>query len=154
MYQQEYLAHSENAGGITHKLATHLKIVAELMVGFSGKLEYQHILRITGLIHDIGKYQEDFQMYLIHGGRRGSVPHASWGAAFAKKYTQVEAAFAIDGHHKGLPNKAGLQDDWAEFDEPDHLLFSKVKNIFLKESELLENDLDYNPFKISLTERE
>lgn len=133
---------------------THLYEVSKLMEGFANKQEYSKIFRITGLLHDFGKYQAVFQEYLEKGGRKGSVPHANWGAAFAKKHRQIEAAFAIDGHHKGLPDIADLQDDCAEFEETDHTVFNTVKNIFLKDMQLHENDLGNTQMNISPVQRE
>ncbi len=63
---------------------------------------------LVGLVHDFGKLQKAFQLYLKNGGRRGSVPHASWGAAFIRKLGFSELAFVVDGHHKGLPNRSDL----------------------------------------------
>ena len=66
--------------------------------------------KAAGLLHDLGKYTEAFQRKI-----RGEVlqaPHSAHGAAIARKAKAVEAAFAISGHHAGLPNpkggKAGL----------------------------------------------
>jgi CRISPR-associated endonuclease/helicase Cas3 len=63
------------------------------------------------LLHDLGKYQSAFQDYLINGGRRGSVPHASWGAGYARIHKLLEASIVIDGHHKGLPDNAAWKSD-------------------------------------------
>jgi len=150
----DFLAHSQNNEGSLHSLSSHLAGVAEKMVSFTDNPVYKNIFKITGLLHDFGKYQPAFQKYLVEGGRRGSVPHANLGAAFAKKYRQIEAAFTIDGHHKGLPDKADLQDDCAEFKEPDHILYATIKDVFLKDIQLQENDLEYKPLNVSPAERE
>jgi CRISPR-associated endonuclease/helicase Cas3 len=58
-----------------------------------------------GLLHDIGKYTEAFQKKI-----RGAVlqaPHSAYGAAIAWKANAAEAAYAISGHHAGLPNRKG-----------------------------------------------
>lgn len=121
-----YIAHSENNKGLEHQLNAHLSCVASLMGEIGASIGYQDIFSITGILHDLGKYQPEFQHYLKYGGRRGSVPHASWGAAFAKHWKQNEVAFAIDGHHKGMPDMKDLQSDMYDFDEPNHPLFNLV----------------------------
>lgn len=115
---------------------------------------YNSIFKTTGLFHDFGKYQPAFQKYLREGGRRGSVPHSSWGAALSKKYSQNEAAFAIDGHHKGLPNKADLMSAIGEFDEPENLLFTSIKSTFFKENHIIDSDLFYNDTGLKGSDRE
>jgi len=150
----EFIAHSKNARGIEHELADHLKKVSQIMEGFVDGQQFKNIFRITGLTHDIGKYQPAFQRYLIEGGRRGSVPHASWGAAIAVQYNQVEAAFAIDGHHKGIPNKADLIVSVSEFKKNDHLIHS-LKPICFKETDVQETDFkNENQVFQEITERE
>jgi len=68
----------------------------------------------AGLLHDLGKYRPGFQDYLKHLNR---VPvavearyHKQAGAAKAYEARHVSAAFAIAGHHGGLPNPAGLRE--------------------------------------------
>lgn len=129
----EYLAHSKNEDGLEHRLSAHLIAVADLMVGFTENSEYQKVFKVTGLLHDLGKYQPAFQTYLREGGRRGSVPHASWGAAIAAQNILIETAFAIDGHHKGLPNKADLKVSISEFKDSEHPIHN-LKPTFYKET--------------------
>jgi CRISPR-associated endonuclease/helicase Cas3 len=149
-----FIAHSANSKGEFHSLIDHLFKVSDKMISYSVSDDYSNIFRITGLLHDFGKYQPAFQKYLKEGGRKGSVPHAIWGAVLAGKYKQIEAAFAIDGHHKGLPDLASLQDDCAELDGADNIIFNELEGIFLKRSGLLEKDLKYNQLQIDPTERE
>ena len=150
----KYLAHSKNEKNEVHFLDNHLQGTAKLMEEFAGNIKYNSIFRTTGLIHDFGKYQPAFQKYLIEGGRRGSVPHASWGAGFSKKYNQVEAAFAIDGHHKGLPDKGDLKSDLYEFDDPEHLVFDSIRTEFFKELPINEADLIYSDTGLRGTDKE
>lgn len=136
----KFLAHSKNAFGEDHWLDSHLINVANQMVSWANNSEFNKIFKITGLLHDFGKYQPEFQRYLLEGGRRGSVPHASWGAAMAKKYKLYEAAFAIDGHHKGLPNFADLKDDIKEIEANDN--FSEVTKYFFEDVKINEDELN------------
>jgi CRISPR-associated endonuclease/helicase Cas3 len=80
--------------------------------------------KATGLLHDIGKYTEEFQRKI-----RGEVlqaPHSAYGAAIAWKANAAEAAYAISGHHAGLPNRKGsraglLERMWEVDGKLDHL---------------------------------
>lgn len=150
----KYLAHSQNDENEVHMLNTHLIGAAKLMEVFAGNIEHQSIFRITGLLHDFGKYQPAFQKYLREGGKRGSVPHASWGAGLSKKFNQVEAAFAIDGHHKGLPDKGDLITDLYEFDVPENTHFNSIRSKFFKENPINESDLLYSDTGLRGTDKE
>jgi len=154
MTQEKYIAHSKNEKGDEHDLKDHLSDVARMMEEFISDLTFKKVFRFTGLTHDLGKYQPAFQRYLREGGRRGSVPHASWGAGLSKKFSQVEAAFAIDGHHKGLPDKGDLQTDLYEFDEPEHILFNSIRTEFFKENKVKETDLIYSDTGLRGTDKE
>lgn len=140
----KFLAHSENEDKEVHLLSEHLANVSELMTGFALNEKFESIFKFAGLLHDIGKYQTAFQTYLREGGLRGSVPHASWGAAFCKKFNQIEAAFAIDGHHKGIPDRGDLITSIGEFDEPEHPLFTTIKESFLSENDVNLSELPYS----------
>ena len=63
---------------------------------------------LAGLAHDLGKYSNGFQNRLLHDGRR--VDHATAGAFECFKLGHPYAAFAVAGHHSGLPN-GGSQTD-------------------------------------------
>ena len=135
-----YFAHSSNDDGNFHSLKKHLIEVSYLMMKFCVNNLHKDYFKITGLLHDFGKYQPEFQRYLLEGGRKGSVPHASWGAAMAKKYKLYEAAFAIDGHHKGLPNFADLKDDIKEVEANNS--FSEITKYFFDDIKINEDELN------------
>lgn len=63
---------------------------------------------LAGLAHDLGKYSNGFQNRLLHDGRK--VDHATAGAFECFKLGQPYAAFAVAGHHSGLPD-GGSQTD-------------------------------------------
>ena len=121
----EFFAHSVNGHNEKHSLLKHLYHTAQLSESFTCGADFNHIFKIAGLLHDFGKYQPAFQNYLENGGRRGSVPHASWGAGYARMLKLVEISLVIDGHHKGLPDIAAWRSDTnpyvhhdvADFDE-------------------------------------
>lgn len=65
--------------------------------------------RIAGLLHDLGKYTQAFQVRLEGGP---SVDHATWGAKVAaERFGPLGTlmAYAIAGHHAGLANGKGYE---------------------------------------------
>lgn len=150
----DYISHTENNNGFTHGLASHLVGVSKIMECFTDNHIFKKVFWTTGILHDLGKYQSAFQKYLLEGGRRGSVPHSSWGAALSTKYNQFEAAFAIDGHHKGLPDKGNLKSDLDEFEEPQHPVYTSIKAAFLTENPINECDLNYIDIGLRGTDKE
>ncbi len=136
----EYFAHSENSLNERHNLAKHLQDTATLAESFACKNEYRNIFRLTGLLHDLGKYQAAFQNYLINGGRRGSVPHASWGAGYARLRKILEASIAIDGHHKGLPDNSAWKNDTEPYKQGDVADFEDIVKCFLTDVGFNEAD--------------
>lgn len=72
----------------------------------------QELARITGRLHDLGKYTERFQGRLT--GDVHKVDHATWGARIARdRYPGIGTliAYGIAGHHAGLANgRSGLED--------------------------------------------
>ena len=138
---EQFYAHSENNHGEKHILSKHLKRTSELAESFVNSPTLKPIFRMAGLLHDLGKYQTEFQTYLIKGGKRGSVPHSVWGAGYARIKGMNEIAFAIDGHHKGLPNKSNLKNDTEAFSRNEIPGFDNVFKTFLSDNVITENEL-------------
>lgn len=63
---------------------------------------------LTGLAHDLGKYTVAFQRRLLDQGPK--VDHSTAGAVECMKRGQPFAAFAVAGHHGGLPDGGGRGD--------------------------------------------
>ena len=143
----EYFAHSENKSDVKHRLAKHLHETARRAESFAAREEYKPVFRLSGLLHDLGKYQPEFQSYLVNGGRRGSVPHASWGAGYASVLKNNDASIAIDGHHKGLPDRAAWKSDINPFLHDDVAAFGGVVASFLKDVYLMESSLKLQQLK-------
>ena len=136
--KMEYFAHSENDLNEKHRLSDHLLRTAELAQSFTSIDNYKEIFRLAGLLHDLGKYQPAFQNYLKKGGRRGSVPHASWGAGYARICKLIEASIAIDGHHKGLPNNSSWKSSTEPFKRGEITEFENILNSFFAIQESAE----------------
>ncbi len=108
----QYYAHSENEKGEKQLLDAHLNNTANLAETFLAALGLETIGRTLGLLHDAGKYQAAFQKRLQ--GSPLPVDHKSYGAQLAvQKYTSVGKylAYALAGHHNGLPNGMDNGDD-------------------------------------------
>lgn len=144
----EYFGHSENDNKEKHRLSKHLLETGTLAEKWACKEEYKSAFKIAGLLHDLGKYQPAFQRYLENGGRRGSVPHAAWGAGYARKLKLEELAFAIDGHHKGLPNRDACKSDTNPFIHDDVAGFEDVIKAFLTDNDLDEASLATSQLKL------
>lgn len=102
-----YLAHRSK----DHREQTvfeHLKAVAKLCAHFSSAFGAEEQGRLAGLAHDLGKYSDAFQQRI--NGADIRVDHSTAGAWECKKLGQPAAAFAVAGHHGGLPDGGGQTD--------------------------------------------
>ena len=93
-------------------LKDHLDGVAGIAEGFGVPLNIAAAARAAGLLHDLGKYAPAFQARL-HGDTT-AVDHSTAGAAEIIRLTSgfdsligQLIAFAIAGHHSGLPDRIG-----------------------------------------------
>lgn len=96
-------AHSENAIGKKEPVIEHMREVSELASQFAATWGGEDEARITGILHDLGKYGDLFQEVLLR--RAIHVDHATPGAvALINKYSVagVAGAIAVHGHHDGL----------------------------------------------------
>ncbi len=105
-----YLAHI-SATGQTQTILEHLCGTASFAKDFARYFNGEEQAELAGMAHDIGKYSVAFQKRL-HGAST-QVDHSTAGAAECWLRKQLCAAFAVAGHHGGLPN-GGSQTDGAE----------------------------------------
>ncbi len=97
-------------------LASHLRSVAELARLRMENAAPSHpklaeLASAAGWMHDLGKYRAEFQQR-IHGiqVQKEKTWHKQAGAAKAFESKNAPVAFAIAGHHGGLPDAAKLKD--------------------------------------------
>ena len=92
-------------------LKDHLLAVAARARSFAEVFGAGDLAWTTGLCHDLGKYSSEFQKRL--GDPRIHVDHSTAGAIRAReKYGPIGLlmAYAIAGHHSGLPNGGGSEE--------------------------------------------
>ncbi|MBS0617296.1 MAG: CRISPR-associated helicase Cas3' [Spirochaetes bacterium] len=119
----QFIAHVREKDGQIQTLASHLLGVGELASQFAAKFGISNIGRLTGLWHDLGKYQMAFQERIrkLTGydvddeGASGSAPkvdHSSAGGILAaqKFGTDNPITYAIMGHHCGLQDREDIKD--------------------------------------------
>lgn len=86
-------------------LAEHLYAVATLAEHRASTFSAGDLARLAGLLHDLGKYTDEFQRRISGDAIR--VDHATRGAMLAVEYygsLGLLLAYAIAGHHAGLAN--------------------------------------------------
>lgn len=97
-----FYAHSANPVGQRHALAAHLSGVAKLAATYAADNRFADEAELSGLLHDLGKYGDLFQRRLA--GKESGLDHWAVGAWVAiNEFKSLAAAFAIYGHHVGLP---------------------------------------------------
>ena len=108
------LAHIGEDGQRTQTLAEHLTNVGQMAHKFarsSGSDALAEDAALAGLHHDDGKGSDAFQRRLL--GSSEQVDHSTAGAQVLLKQGRVAAAFAVAGHHSGLPD-GGTTNDTAD----------------------------------------
>ena len=84
-------------------LSTQLRNVAVLTKRFAEPLDLAAEAWLAGLLHDLGKYAIRFQARL-HDNSIHGINHWAAGSAHAgETLKQLAVAFAVDGHHTGIP---------------------------------------------------
>jgi CRISPR-associated helicase Cas3/CRISPR-associated endonuclease Cas3-HD len=90
-------------------LSTHLRNVAQLAKRFAEPLGLAAEAELSGLLHDLGKYSKRFQDRL-HDNTIHGINHWAAGTAHAgETLKQLAVAFAVDGHHTGIPALDGSE---------------------------------------------
>lgn len=110
-----FVAHTPaTADGLWHGLRDHLDATSGLAAEFGAAFGAGEIGRLAGRWHDLGKYDQSWQSYLRaqvsadgYGGRPPDHRRAGILRAFGAKLSAV--AFAIAGHHGGMPSLTDLK---------------------------------------------
>ncbi len=100
--QDAFYAHIREDNVHTQTVWEHLSNTAARAAAFAEPFGGADQARLAGLLHDIGKYSTAFQRRLAGSGV--SADHSTAGAIEAFAMRQPEVAFAVAGHHGGLPD--------------------------------------------------
>ncbi|MFA5663655.1 CRISPR-associated helicase Cas3' [Castellaniella sp.] len=106
----QYFAHSavDKSQEQWQLLATHLSNVGDIASTFASVFGAADAGKVIGLLHDLGKYTQEFQARLH--GQRQRVDHSTQGAQIAlHRFGPIGQilAYGIAGHHAGLANGMG-----------------------------------------------
>ena len=114
------LAHISEDSTRTQTVYDHLAGTARLAGSFAAPFGAQSEAEFAAWLHDVGKYSDAFQLRLKGGPK---VDHSTAGAQEAWVRQHLHAAFAVAGHHSGLPDGGSPADDPpdASTDELSHL---------------------------------
>ena len=102
------LAHISEDGTRTQTVYDHLAGTARLAGSFAAPFGAQREAEFAAWLHDVGKYSDAFQLRLKGGPK---VDHSTAGAQEAWVRQHLHAAFAVAGHHSGLPDGGSPADD-------------------------------------------
>lgn len=106
--QNSLYAHTPREPGLPwHSLREHLEAVGDLAASFASKFGQSELGRQLGLCHDLAKADPRFQEYLrasAEGRSTAKCPHSA-PSARASRELLGPFAFAILGHHAGIPDK-------------------------------------------------
>jgi CRISPR-associated endonuclease/helicase Cas3 len=124
----KYIAHHRSSDGAWQSLADHLLGVADLSRVFASKIGLEEAGELIGLLHDFGKYSQEFRNYLLSAlgsinqdededwvdseSLKGKIDHSSAGAQFIwQSLSQINQSgqiaaqifsLCIASHHSGL----------------------------------------------------
>lgn len=118
VHQVEFYAHTKEGEEKENwqKLIDHLNETSRMAEAFGRDAGIAPLAKITGLLHDLGKYSYEFQQRLE--GKKVRVDHSTAGAKEIIqlfKGTDQESlatllAYCIIGHHTGLPDHGDTSD--------------------------------------------
>ncbi len=103
MEQKVYIAHRAEDGR-AQSVKAHLEGTAALSEAFASAFGAAEWGRWAGLAHDIGKYSSAFQRRINDPDHAPRTDHSTAGAQEALRRGLAPAAYAIAGHHAGLPD--------------------------------------------------
>ncbi len=118
-FGSRYYAHSRK--GVPESewqlLIDHLTATGDLAAEMGEQIGISGMARIAGLLHDIGKYSQEFQSRLR--GSKSRVDHATAGAREVvslfstgpQRFLAEMISYCIAGHHSGLPDYESPADD-------------------------------------------
>jgi len=147
-----YYAHSRQDADESEwqLLKDHLTATAELAAELARPAGLSELAYTAGLLHDIGKYSQEFQARLRGAPRR--VDHATAGAREIvklspdglEKHLAELVSFVIAGHHTGLPDYGSFGDM-----EGEGTLLSRREKKHLKDYSAYQKEIDISSLPLA-----
>jgi len=136
-----YIAHKRENDSKTQSIKNHLEGTANKAKNFGNSFNNGDYAYICGLLHDIGKYSEDFQKKIINSSN-ARVDHSTAGAIEINNKVHLFGkllAYCIAGHHGGLPDGGNKSDTATEVTLNGRLKRTKQLPDYL----YFENEINY-----------
>lgn len=110
---QEYIAHRNEVTGLIQTVKEHSENTAALCREYAIP-EMKDFMYVTGLLHDVGKFQHSFVKRI--NGANIRVEHSTCGALAARETYRIGPLalmmeYCIAGHHSGIPDGGFPNDD-------------------------------------------
>ena len=96
-----YVSHVSDDGRVEY-LVDHLAEVSDMSARFAQEFGAQSWGRVIGLLHDVGKFSNEFQDRILRNGPK--VDHSTAGAWLLARSGKDLLAYCVAGHHGGLPD--------------------------------------------------
>ncbi len=118
-----------------HSITNHLEGVVEFVNSFFENNELLLYARLVAVLHDIGKFSDDFQKYIRDDkGVRGSIKHAKYGAIIPFLILKLEElSFTIDAHHGNIKNYTDWGNKYKNIEQSDKIIIQEVYTCLEKE---------------------
>ena len=92
---------------VVQTVLEHLRGTEELAISFAKPFHAEKDASLAARAHDIGKFSVDFKTHILHPERNMHVDHSTAGAQAIRD--NLPAAFAVAGHHGGLPDGGNMR---------------------------------------------
>ncbi|MED1599431.1 CRISPR-associated helicase/endonuclease Cas3 [Bacillus pseudomycoides] len=99
-----YIAHIRESDKQVQTVGEHLLGVKELSETYGEKIGIKHLAGLAGMLHDLGKYSNEFREYILEAvnnpnspPKRGSVDHSTAGGKFLYQFFHTENVIPYKG---------------------------------------------------------
>lgn len=157
-----HIAHIRKEDGVEQSVKVHLLEVQAICEEIGRKFNMPSLFGLAGLLHDLGKYSDEFQQYLREAvanpdkpPKRGSVNHSTAGGRLLMERFHGKQDFqsimvemvsnAIYSHHGQLADFVNPEGEspFLKREENENIPMSAIKNRFFKE---VMNETDFDAY--------
>lgn len=139
------IAHKRDGDGIEQSLLEHLQGTAKMAGEFADAFNNRDYAYQIGMLHDLGKYSDEFQNRIKNNGKK--CDHTSAGARVFNENKKLGklGSYCIAGHHSGLQNCGDITDVGGEGTLNGRLSKTyKIPNYELYKQEISMSNFDWN----------